>query len=234
MPWVCSFYNPSFYCCRMYYVLYQFFFSTMRYMNNVSSFNSFSFYFWKVDPLSRHTQILFTWRSLNYYTIQCIFCSLHVTRICRRNDNNNRHTMEYHVGLSVSTWHLIPISPLSMGFEPTYHVLPKDALQIHYQAIAISIQCLWAHHKLTSNSLILFRKYVRYYPSVVEPPMADSRTRPNSLGSIFHCDPVLNRCRIPSRTFLNEIIGRLIVSFGFSGGSSGSISFHSIIHLESF
>ena len=122
----------------------------------------------KSYALSRHTQILFTWRSLNYYTIQRIFCSLHVTRICRHNDNNNRHTMECHVGLSVSTWHLVPILPVSMEFGPTYHVPPKDALQICYQAIAISIQCLWGHHKLTSNSLILFRKYVRYYPSVVE------------------------------------------------------------------
>ena len=131
----------------------------------------------KSYALSRHTHILFTWRSLNYYTIQRIFCSLHVTRICRHNDNNNRHTMECHVGLSISIWHLIPISPLSMEFGPTYHVPPKDALQIHYQAIAISIQCLWGHHKLTSNSLILFRKYVNTVHPLLKPPMAGSRTR---------------------------------------------------------
>ncbi|MGB8036004.1 MAG: hypothetical protein WCF03_19480 [Nitrososphaeraceae archaeon] len=40
---------------------------------------------------------------------------------------------------------------------------------------------------------------------------------------LFLC---FNTCTIPSRTFLNGIIGRPIVLFAFSGGSSSLISSH--------
>ena len=50
---------------------------------------------------------------------------------------------------------------------------------------------------------------------------------PNSFGSIFHWHPVLRTYRIPSSTFLNEIMGRPIVLIGFSYGKRSFILSHS-------
>jgi hypothetical protein len=127
MPRICSFYNPSFCCCRMSYVLYPFFFSTMMYVSNVSSFDRFSL-FLKNRMLYQDIHRFCLHEGLWTITLSSVsYAGLHVRRICRRNDNN-RQTMEYYVGLSVSTWRLVPISPLSVGFGPTYYIPPKGAL----------------------------------------------------------------------------------------------------------
>ena len=54
---------------------------------------------------------------------------------------------------------------------------------------------------------------------------------PNPLGIIFHWQQVLRTCRIPFITFLNGIIGRPIVLFGFSVGSVELRIFHSSFEI---
>ena len=49
---------------------------------------------------------------------------------------------------------------------------------------------------------------------------------PYSLGSVFNWHPVLRTYRIPSSTFLNGIIGRPTVFFGFSSGKRSDILSH--------
>jgi len=142
VPRIGSFYNPSFCCCRMSYLLYLFFFSTMTHVRNVSSFESFSFYFWKVISLIKtYTDSVFmTVSELLHYPaylftafISCVFADVIITT---------------DTGIpcwSVNTWRLVPmLLPLSVvGLGPTCHFPLNVPSQICYQeVIAISIHPL--------------------------------------------------------------------------------------------
>jgi hypothetical protein len=71
VPRIGSFYNPSFCCCRMSYLLYLFFFSTMTHVRNVSSFESFSFYFCKVISLIK-TYTDSVYMTVSTITLSCV------------------------------------------------------------------------------------------------------------------------------------------------------------------
>ena len=53
----------------------------MTYMWNVSPFGGFFFYFWKIIPFIK-AEILFIMWPLNYSSVQRIYCSFDVMRIC--------------------------------------------------------------------------------------------------------------------------------------------------------
>ena len=151
MPRICSFYNPSLLDILSLSIL--FLLLSELYVRYIS--------FWQIlfellerRTLSRHPQILFTWRSLNYYTIQHIFYSFHIMRICKCNDNSRQwNTML--VCLSVRHTSFLSYLCLQGVDQPIMSPL-KALLQIRCQAIAIPIQCIQGYHKPLISWSIIF------------------------------------------------------------------------------
>jgi len=148
MPRICSFYNPSF--CKIFLILLYiiiFFFTSETNMCHVPSFDRWFFYIWKVTSFIK-AQILIiegllTTTLSTVFVISFISCVFADVKITESGMPDNGMPF-----WSTNTWRLAPILPLSMGFGPTYHFLPKALSQRHCQAIANSIQCLWSNHKV--------------------------------------------------------------------------------------